>query len=65
MLARLRGATAPLYTADPVFRRALHMLGEAGLAVVEEGVGMAAGLTFAEPTEQLRDLYPSMREAGR
>lgn len=63
MLTQLRQDKGPVHTADPVFRQALRMLGEQGLARVEEGVGMAAGLTFAEPSDQLRAMYPSMREA--
>jgi hypothetical protein len=63
MLMQLRQAKRPVYSADPVFRQALRMLSDQGLARVEEGVGMAAGLTFAEPSDQLRALYPSMREA--
>jgi hypothetical protein len=57
MITQLRGPKTPIWSADPVFRQALRMLGEQGLARVEEGVGMASGLTFAEPTEALLALY--------
>lgn len=56
MAMRLHGQTRPLFTTAADLADALRSLAKRGLAEVEDGVGMAQGLTFALPTAALNAL---------